>query len=155
MPQLQLPLFPAGSKEISANLACAFCENTNTVSYLIGCEVVFTHAQDDLASFRLFTSQLIANGQATQTQIQEAFGVPLVSIKRSCKKYREKGAKGFFEPPPRRGAPRLTEEKLAQARVWIEQGCDLKQLSEKIGVNKDTLRKAIQAHRLPAIKKNP
>jgi len=37
---------------------------------------VFTHGVEDLASFRLFTSQLIINGTATQGQINQAFGVP-------------------------------------------------------------------------------
>ncbi len=38
---------------------------------------VFTHAKNDLASFRLFTSQLIVQGSATQGHILKAFGVPL------------------------------------------------------------------------------
>jgi len=39
---------------------------------------VFAHAKSDLASFRLFTSQLIVQGSATQGHVARAFGVPLV-----------------------------------------------------------------------------
>jgi hypothetical protein len=48
----------------------------------------------DLASFRLFTSQLIVQGSATQGHVAKAFGVPLVAIKRATKLYRERRAQG-------------------------------------------------------------
>ena len=57
---------------------------------------VFMHGQEDVASFRLFTSQLIVQGSATQGQIQKAFGVSLTTIKRSTKLYQELGAAGFL-----------------------------------------------------------
>jgi hypothetical protein len=46
---------------------------------------VFAHAQSDLASFRLFTSQLIVQGSATQEHVARAFGVPLMAVKRATK----------------------------------------------------------------------
>jgi len=86
------------------------------VVYFNGHLPVFTHARKDLASFRLFTSQLIMEGAVTQGQIAKAFGVPLISIKRSTKIFRERGAAGFFVPPPRREGTRLDAAKLEQAR---------------------------------------
>jgi len=53
-------------------------------------------SKSDLASFRLFTSQLIVAGSATQGHVAKAFGVPLVAIKRATKLYRERGPAGFF-----------------------------------------------------------
>ena len=78
---------------------------------------VFSHKKDDLASFRLFNAQLIVHGSATQGDIQRAFGVPLTTIKRSTKLYRERGAAGFFAPKPCREGSKLNADKLAQARV--------------------------------------
>jgi adenine/guanine phosphoribosyltransferase-like PRPP-binding protein len=46
------------------------------------------HEQRDLTTFRMFTSQLVINGNATQAQIARAFGVPLVMVKRYVKLYR-------------------------------------------------------------------
>jgi hypothetical protein len=66
MPQVQLPIFPAGSVEINRELACRVEEER--VVYFNGHLPVFAHAIDDLASFRLFTSQLIVQGSATQGQ---------------------------------------------------------------------------------------
>src|SRR5256885_10623795 len=100
MPQVQLPIFPAGSVEINRDLACR-AEGEQAV-YFNGHLPVFTHAKSDLASFRLFTSQLIVQGSATQGHVAKAFGVPLVAIKRATKFYRERASGGFFVPRLRR-----------------------------------------------------
>jgi hypothetical protein len=42
---------------------------------------VFQHEEKDVQSFRLFTSQLIANGTVRQTDIVQAFRVPLATVK--------------------------------------------------------------------------
>jgi hypothetical protein len=65
---------------------------------------VFEHAANDLASFRLFTSQMIANGNVGHSEIARTFGVPLATVKRYVKLCRDKGAPGFFAPRRRRSA---------------------------------------------------
>lgn len=151
MPQVQLPIFPAGSVELNRDLACR--TEGDKVVYFNGHLPVFTHATNDLASFRLFTSQLILEGAATQGQIAKAFGVPLIAIKRATKMFRERGAAGFFVPPPRREGTKLDAAKLEQARGLIHGGSRLVEVSRQTGVMVDTLRKAIAAGRLPALKK--
>jgi transposase len=151
MPQVQLPMFPAGSVEINRDLACRL--EDEQVVYFNGHLPVFTHGKSDLASFRLFTSQLIVQGSATQGHIAKAFGVPLVAIKRATKIYREDGAAGFFVPKARREGSKLNEEKLEEARALLVQGHGLAVVSRQTGVLTDTLRKAIKAGRLPAQKK--
>ena len=113
MPQVQLPIFPAGSVEINSDLAC-HCEGTQVI-YYNGHLPVFTHDKSDLASFRLFTSQLIVQGSATQGHVAKAFGVPLVAIKRATKLYRERGPAGFFVPKARREGSKLDAKKLEGA----------------------------------------
>ena len=152
MPQVQLPIFPAGSIEITRELACR--SEDERVVYYNGHLPVFTHAKKDLASFRLFTSQLIVQGSATQGDISKAFGVPLVAIKRATKRFREQGAKGFFAPKPRREGSKLNAQKLEQARLLLLNGHPLPVVSQQTGVLIDTLRKAIAAGRLPPVKKN-
>jgi hypothetical protein len=90
MPQVQLPLFPAGTTRLNDDLA--FECHDGQVTYFNGHLPVFTHAQDDLAAFRLFTSQLVVNGSATQGDIRRAFGVPKVAVQRAVDKYRAGGA---------------------------------------------------------------
>jgi hypothetical protein len=153
MPQVQLPIFPAGSVVINRDLACR--TEGEQVIYYNGHLPVFTHAKNDLASFRLFTSQLIVQGSATQGHVAKAFGVPLVAIKRATKVYRQRGAAGFFVPKARREGSKLTTEKLEQARLLLLQGHPLVVVSQQTGVLADTLRKAIAAGRLPSVKKKP
>jgi transposase len=151
MPEVQLPIFPAGSVEINRDLACR--TEGEQVVYYNGHLPVFTHAKKDLASFRLFTGQLIVQGSATQGDIAKAFGVPLVAIKRATKRFREHGAKGFFAPKPRREGSKLNAPKLEQARLLLIHGHPLAVVSQLTGVLADTLRKAIAAGRLPPVKK--
>ena len=71
MPQIQLPIFPASSTPITRELA--FQEKDAVVWYFNGHLPVISHPVADIASFRFFTSQLIANGNASQSEISRAF----------------------------------------------------------------------------------
>ena len=84
MPQIQLPIYPVSSTTITSELA--FEQRDGQVYYFNGHLPVFTHSVDDIASFRFFTRQLIANGSASQSQISKASGVPLITVKRASKK---------------------------------------------------------------------
>ena len=98
MPQIQLPVFPAASTTITSELA--FEQRDGQVFYFNGHLPVFNHAVDDIASFRFFASRLIANGTASEGQTSRAFVVPLITVKRMCKKLREHGAAAFYRSPP-------------------------------------------------------
>ena len=146
MPQVQLPLFPAGVTAI--NEALAFSCRDEQVVYLNGHLPVFTHRRGDLAAFRLFTTQLIVNGTASQGQIVRAFGVPAVTVKRSVKRYRQAGVAAFFAPPQPRPGRKLTPEVLTQAQAWLDAGETVPQVSAHTGVLANTLHKALRAGRL-------
>jgi transposase len=146
MPQVQLPIFPADCTFITSDLA--FERRDGQVFYFNGHMPVFSHAADDLASFRLFTTQLIVNGSATQAQVSRAFGVPLITVKRMCKKLREQGAKGFFAPPPPAKGHKLTPELLAQAQALLNEGLSISEVGAQLGVLPNTVHKAIAYGRL-------
>jgi len=146
MPQLQLPIFPASSTFLTDELS--FAEDAGTVYYFNGHLPVFSHPVDDIASFRFFTSQLISNGSASQGQIARAFGVPLITVKRACKKLRTEGAAGFFLPTqPRRGY-KLTPERLDQAQAMLDDGLEVPAIGAELGVLPNTIHKAISYGRL-------
>jgi len=146
MPQIQLPIFPTSSTAITHELA--FEQRDGQVCYFNGHLPVFTHPAEDIASFRFFTSQLIANGSASQGQISRAFGVPLVTVKRACKKLRVEGAAAFFRPAPPRQGHRLTDELLAQAQALLDDGMEVPVVGQRLGVLPNTLHKAISYKRL-------
>jgi transposase len=151
MPQLQLPVFPEGTTAINDELA--FQRREDRIVYLNGHLPVFTHTTEDLASFRLFTTQLIVNGTASQGEIVKAFGVPLTTVKRCCRLYRERGASAFFKPASRRCGHRLTAERLAQAQQLLDEGQRVPAISAQLNILTSTLHKAIDDGRLKQIKK--
>ncbi len=116
--------------------------------YVHGLLPVFSHAANDLASFRLFTSQMIANGNARHSEIARTFAVPLATVKRYAKLYREKGAPGFFAPRRRRSAVVLTPEVKVQAQALLDEGKSPAEVGKELSILADTLRKAIQAGHL-------
>ena len=120
MPQLQLPIFPSGSKNITKGIAVE-CQDKQVV-YFSGLLPIFQHAEGDLQSFRLFTSQLIDMGAVRQVDVVNAFGVPLPTVKRYLKLLRDQGPKVFFSIPKRRSAPVLTDEVRQTAERLIAEG---------------------------------
>ena len=109
---------------------------------------MFSHAANDVASFRLFTTQLIVNGSASQAQVSRAFGVPLITVKRMCRKLREQGAKGFFAPPPPAKGHKLTPELIIEAQALLNEGLSIPAVGAQLGVLPNTLHKAISYGRL-------
>ena len=155
MPQLQLPMFPNGVTHISNELA--FEKRDGQITYFNGHAPVFTHDENDIATFRMITSQFCVCGYARQSDIIRAFGVTSISLKRSVKLYRAKGAKGFYAPRVTRGAAVLTESVVAQIEDLLADGASKSEVAKKLELKLDTLQKAIRAGRvrMPAKKKSP
>jgi transposase len=151
MPQVQMPLFPEGTTPITEELA--FARQGEQVVYFNGHLPVFTHAASDLASFRLFTTQLIVNGTASQGDIVKAFGVPITTVKRCCKRYRERGAGAFYKAAERREGRRLNAQRLVQAQALLDQGVGVPEISRQLDILPTTLHKAIDDGRLKQFKK--
>lgn len=94
MTQTRLPFFPEEIELINQHIG--FQKQNGTIYYFNGAMPVYQHPEHDYASFRLFTSQLVVNGNAKQVEIVRAFNVSAISVKRWVKKYREEGAESFF-----------------------------------------------------------
>ena len=147
MPQLQLPIFPAGVTEINNELAVQ--NRDGTVWYFHGHLPLFHHAEDDVQSFRLVTSEMIDSGTAKQQEIVKAFGVPIITVKRYAKLYRDHGTKGFFETRPHHSsASVLKGEVLEQTQQLLDQQRSVPEVAAQLGVLANTIHKAIRAGRL-------
>jgi len=147
MPQMQLPMFPAGVTEINSRVAVE--AKDGRVCYVHGHLPVFQHEERDVRSFRMFTSQMIETGTVKPREIVETFGVPMVTVKRYMKVYREHGAKGFYESKRRHSsASKLKGETLERAQHLLEQGKSVPEVADELNVLANTLHKAIRAGRL-------
>src|SRR2546426_8110137 len=72
MPQRQLPIFPAGVTEINSRIAVQM--EKGQVWYIHGHLPVFHHEEEDVRSFRMFTSQMIVNGTVKPQGSWRLFG---------------------------------------------------------------------------------
>src|SRR5207248_8550303 len=119
MPQRQLPIFPAGVTEINNSIAVQ--KEAGQVVYIHGHLPVFHHDEEDVGSFRMFTSQMIVNGTVKPKEIVKAFGVPSITVKRYVKVFRDRGAKGFYENKRRQSsASVLKGDRSEERRVGKE-----------------------------------
>lgn len=146
MPQMVLPIFPKGSTKITDELT--FEERDGRVTYFHGMMPVFSHATDDIRSFRMITSQFCALGNAKQVEIAKTFRIPIITVKRGVKLFREKGTAGFFAPRPTRGPRVLTDEVIAEVQQKLDEGLHPSTVSDQLGLKRDTVRKAIASGRL-------
>ena len=152
MPQLQLPMFPAGVTEINSRIAVQ--KEAGKVFYIHGHLPVFQHEEQDVRSFRMFTSQMIESGTVEPKEIVKTFGVPMITVKRYMKLYREHGSKGFYEAKPRHSsASVLKGEVLERAQQLLDEGGSVPDVAAELDVLTNTLHKAIRAGRLRGCQK--
>lgn len=147
MPQMELPIFPAGTTIINGSLAFNRDLQGNVV-YFYGHLPIFQHVKDDIRTHRLIMAQLYINGTAKQTELAKAFGINVIVIKRAVALYRDKGVSGFFEKK-RRGGPRIfTPGVLEIIQAKLDEGIQVSDIAEEIKIKLDTIKKAIQDGRL-------
>ena len=146
MPQPLLPLFPADVTPI--NELVSFAKREGTVYYFNGLMPIYSHAESDRASFRMFTSQLVINGNCSQAEMVRAFGISAISMKRYVKHYRQAGTAGFFKGRRARQPRVLTPAVRQKAQALMQAGGGRHEVARELGIKSDTLRKAIQAGRI-------
>jgi transposase len=146
MPQMLLPIFPAEATPINDRVS--FCKRDGSVYYFFGCAPVFTHAEADLRTFRLIVSQLVVNGNCTQSELVRALGISSISMKRHVKKMRVQGTQAFFGGRRARQPRVLTGEVLARAQALLAEGQERAAVAKALDLKLDTLSKAIRAGRL-------
>src|SRR5437899_12904920 len=117
MPQLQLPIFSPEVTSLTEDFA--FQREDGKVVYFHGLLPVFQHDEKDMRSFRMFTSQLIANGTVRQRDIVRASGVRPSTVTRYMQVHRRDAAAGFFRPPPRRAASVPTPPAKTRAQALL------------------------------------
>jgi hypothetical protein len=154
MPQLQLPIFADGVTHITNHLA--FRRQDGQVTYFNGHMPVFSHAETDIVTFRMITSQFCVTGHVKQSDIIRAFGVTSISVKRSVKIYREKGRKGFCAPRVMRGPAVLVEDVVSEIEGRLAGGATPVEIAKTLGLKLSTVQKAMREERIRAcVKKIP
>jgi len=151
MPQLHLPMFPNGVTHITNELA--FEKKDGRITYFNAHMPVFVHDENDIATFRMITSQFCVSGYAKQSDITRVFGVTPISVKRSVKLYREKGTERIFHSA--RGAAVLVDGVVEQVEELLAGGASVAEVAKSLDLKRNTVEKAIRDGRIRApVKKN-
>jgi hypothetical protein len=152
MAQRLLPLLPAGSTPITDTLSVV--NEGGCWTYFQGLLPVFTHGATETRAFRMFTAQLAVHGHCKLVDIERAFGVTAISVKRAVKLYRDGGGcQAFFTPRKARGAGVLKPEVVEKLQALLDDGMSHQEAAGQLGVNADTVRKGIKRGLLHAAKK--
>jgi len=147
MPQMQLPVFYDGVNAITNDVG--YENKEGTVLYYCGTMPVFSHAVEDLDSFRMIVSQLYVNGTVRQADLVRAFQIKPLALKRWVKRYRTAGARAFFQSRKGGSKPRvLTAEVRERVQVRLDRGERLSEIAGELGLKYDVLRKAVGDGRL-------
>lgn len=141
--QLLLPIFPKDTRMVSDQLGVYLKEGL--VQYIVNGLPVYCHPESDLNSFRYITSNFIHQGLCRKVDVQRAFKVSEDSVSRSCKKFEEKGAVGFFGTDARKGkAHKLTGELRNRVQSKLDKGQSNYSIAKEEGVAESAIRYGIK-----------
>lgn len=137
--QMQLPIFPEGTKLVNACLG--FKKSDDYVYYLHNGSPIFCHQKDDLNSYRYITANLVDSGLCKCSELADALGVSRRNIERYTKHLREKGSGWFLKRLERRGgAHKITDEMMRKAEELINGFYSVSDVARMLGVSEGALR---------------
>lgn len=147
MIQELLPIYNEDTTRINDYLA--YAKRDGKIWYFNATMPIFSHPEECVASFRMFTSQLCVNGNCRQVDIVNTFGVTPISVKRSVKKYRDGGPEAFYTKKRPVRKPRVfTPEILEKTQNMLGDGKSRSEISDELGIKPDTLYRAIKSGKL-------
>ena len=147
MPQLLLQGFPDGAIRIGASLSVL--KKWGRVTYFVGPDNYFSHAETDAAGSRFAIATLIANRHVRASEVEGAgLGIAHRTLMHWTRQLDEKGPGSFYAPRVGRGGVALTRTKIAECERLFETGATLPEVARQAGVKESTLRKAVHGGRV-------
>jgi len=147
MPQLLLQGFPDGAIRIGSVLSVL--KKEGQVTYFIGPDNFYSHADSDLAGQRFAIATLMANGHVRASEVERsALGIPHRTLMNWAKQLAVRGSGSFFASGVRRGQTVLTEEKASECARYLNEGHTVAAAARLANVGDSTLRKAVKAKRV-------
>ncbi len=151
MGKLFLPGFPEGAIKIGN---ASILKKEGQVTYFSGMDNLFSHSENDKASFRYAICMMIENGHFRASEVERSeLAIAKSTLMHWLKKYREEGPRTFFKPPKVRGRKVITDAIARESGSLLDQGYTLAEVARQLGVNESTLRKSHKAGNIPRKKK--
>jgi len=148
MPQLLLQGFPDGAMRIGSTLSVL--KKEGRVTYFVGADNYFSHAETDAAGRRLALATLVANGHVRASEVEASgLGVAHRTLMHWGRQLAERGSGSFYQPRPGRGGAVMTPERTAACSQLLAAGETIAGAARRSGVGESTLRKAVRRGRVP------
>lgn len=150
--KMMLPIYPAGTTMISADLGVG--RRDGLVTYLHCGLPIYSHIESDRRSFRFITSKFILQGLCKKIDVCTCFHVSYDSVKRYVRRLKACGDSGFFSDDKRNGGSRykLTPEVIKRMQKYLDEGKNNCEIARKEKVTEGAIRYAIGSG---ALKKKP
>ncbi len=137
--QLQLPIFPIGTKMISDCLGVY--ETDGLIQYIVNGLPVYAHPKDDLNAFRYITSNFTERGLCRKVDVARCFHMTEDFVYKAHKKFKEQGEDGFFGKDGRHGYAHkivgATKERIQQK---LDRGQSVNSIAKEEGVRESAIR---------------
>ncbi len=142
MLQLRLPGFPAGS--ISINSMVSVLTKDGRVTYFVGSDNYFSHAENEKSGQRFAIATLIANSHVKAVEVERsALAIPHRTLMNWGRQLAEKGADSFFAMPARGGARVMTPAVLTECARFLGEGHSIAETARRVGVDASAVSKAL------------
>lgn len=144
---MQLPLFPEKTKLINATLGVLIKEET--VFYLHNGSPIFCHEQSDLNHYRYILGNLVEMNLCSCRELSDALGIPMRSVQRYAKAYRQKGSDWYFRREQKRGGyQKLKEDAMDKVQALLNQSVPVAKIAREVGVTEGAIRYHIRNAKL-------
>lgn len=141
--QLCLPIFPDKSKMISNCLGVY--ESDGIVQYIANGLPIYSHASEDLQSFRFITSNFINQGLCKATEVARCFGISVDTVTRYLSKLRTEGEAAFFSEEKRKGyCHKIRGKVLTSIQKRLDEGHSVNSIAKGEGLAEGSIRYAIK-----------
>ena len=145
--QLLLPIFSPEIKLITESLGVL--SNDGIVIYNLSGLPIYSHAENDLTSFRFITSKFILEGLCSRRNISTCFGVSYDSVKRYVSKLNKEGDTAFFRNRDYQGSCyKLLPDVLVRMQKYLDEGKNNCEIAKLEKVTEGTIRYAIKRGKL-------
>lgn len=147
MPQLLLQGFPDGATRIGESLSVL--KKEGRVTYFVGPDNYFSHAETDAAGMRFAITTLIANGHVRACEVEaSSLGIAHRTLMRWIRQLSDEGPGSFYAPHAKRSAAILTADRAVACGRVLDAGKTIAETARLTGVADSTLRKAIRCGRV-------
>jgi transposase-like protein len=147
MPQPFLQGFPDGAIRIGSTLSVL--KKEGRVTYFVGADNYFSHAETDTAGPRFAMATLIANRHVRACEVEaSSLGIAHRTLMNWTRQLDEKGPRSFYMPRPGRGGAVITPVKSAECGRFLDAGETIAGVARRASVGESTLRKAVRSGRV-------